>query len=243
VSLVNSRNKNHTMRLFAVPPTTHLAPPTTAAAATLSVVLLTHANELARGTNTGNLLWQQQQLQPPTAVVGCTRWTWQGRKDNAAIARALLGVPCPVLVWTEAPHASAAGNAAHGQENGTLPTYVILDGTWQEAKKMFRQGPDALRTIPRIALKASFPSSYRLRQNFGYVGRFGTTSSGDDDEDDSSNSSGCNLLCTAEVVAALLELHGDESGSLDIRKRLDTFQSTFYSGKAHNRNPHDTQIT
>ena len=228
------------MRLFSVPPTTQLAPPTTAAAATLSMVLLTHANELARGTNTGNLLWQQQQQQPLTTRVGCTRWTWQGRKDNAAISRALLGVPCPVLVWTEAPHASAAGNAAHGQEK---PTYVILDGTWQEAKKMFRQGPDALRTIPRIALQASFPSSYRLRQNFGYVGRFGTTSSGDD-EDDSINSSGSNLLCTAEVVAALLELHGDTVASLDIRKRLDTFQSTFYTGKAHdksNSSPHDTQ--
>lgn len=194
-------------------------------AATLSVVLLTHSNELFRVTNTGNLL-----LDPTSSFCKlCTRWTWQGRKDNEAISRALQSTPHPVLVWTDAPPATTDDASEH---QGASRTYIILDGTWQEAKKMFRQGPDTLRAIPRVALRASFPSSYRLRQNFGYVDRFGDGGNGGgngdgDDSRSSSNSNTHNLLCTAEVVAALLELHGDTSGSTEVRKRLDHFQTTF----------------
>ena len=134
------------------------------------IVLLTHANELLRPTNTGKLLLAKQQGNDKCEAPGSTEMlVWEGRGDNNKISEAVLRLSQPILVWTEAP--KTIRDSAQLSIDRTS-TYIILDGTWQEAKKMFRQGPDCLRSIPRISLEPSFQSTYKLRGNFGYVNRF-----------------------------------------------------------------------
>ena len=89
------------------------------------------------------------------------------------------------------------------------PTFVLMDGTWQEAQTMFRKIPPLAR-LPRLELQARNPSDYRLRSNFGWKERFG------DGNADS-------LLCSVEVVAELLEQAGHVDGGDELRQHLKDF--------------------
>jgi hypothetical protein len=67
--------------------------------------------------------------------------SWEGRGDNIKISEAIDNLSQPVLIWIEGPKIIKDDQYVANPD----PTYVILDGTWQEAKKMFRQGPECLR--------------------------------------------------------------------------------------------------
>ena len=43
-----------------------------------------------------------------------------------------------------------------------VPAFVLLDGTWSQARKMLHRSP-YLQGIPRIAIQPGAPSTYRLR--------------------------------------------------------------------------------
>src|SRR5262245_21258072 len=43
-----------------------------------------------------------------------------------------------------------------------VPAFVLLDGTWSQARKMLHRSP-YLQDIPRIAIQPQSPSTYRLR--------------------------------------------------------------------------------
>ncbi|MCL1097948.1 DTW domain-containing protein [Shewanella gelidii] len=147
----------------------------------MKIILLTHERELTRKTNTGQLALN---LFPEI----CTRLIWSRvEPDNALLA--LIAKGQAKLLFPSANSAgdvqyleSQRGMAAKEIVDGTLPDWIIiLDATWQEAKKMYRQS-DYLKNAPTIALKASKASQYTLRRNQLDNG-----------------------LCTAECVATLLE--------------------------------------
>ena len=186
----------------------------------LSIVLLTHVNELVRPTNTGRLL-----LSSLTITDNVQLWQWSGSNDNERISQAIESSKQPLLIWTEAPIIDSSTNTRISHDN----TYIILDGTWQEAQKIFRRGPDILRKIPRISLKSSFSSRYRLRSNFGFIQRFGNKTTNHTNRPGEVTTEN-NLLCTAEVCAALLLLHGDEMGAQTVLNNLETFQNTYTGG-------------
>ncbi len=128
------------------------------------IVLLQHVNEVRRATATGQVL-AHESLRPHLQL---ERWVWRGRADNAIIHDLLASrTDTCVLVWAEAPRAQAAsgepspstscgGSKAAPGETAAYSldkraTYIILDGTWQEARNMFRKCP-SLHSLPRVAL-------------------------------------------------------------------------------------------
>jgi len=138
------------------------------------IVLLQHANEVPRPTSTGAVL-EHESLRPH---LNLERWVWRGRSDNAIItdllASHLKKKNACVLVWAEAP-----GTAAGGSETAITAmntTYIILDGTWQEARAIFRKCP-CLHSLPRVALPAA-STAFVLRGNFGWRHKFGRGSVG-----------------------------------------------------------------
>ena len=191
------------------------------------IVLLTHINEQLRPTNTGQLLLTKPSVtaesdHPGSSVVV----TWEGRGDNAKIAEVVKNLEQPILIWTDAP------KRVRESETSVLsagPTYIILDGTWQEAKKILRYGPESLRSIPRMRLEPTFKSTYKLRGNFGYVNRFTPTLSTGDDATSLDEQSESGLLCTAEVCASLLIKHGHAESADLLLQRLEDFQMSFQS--------------
>ena len=87
------------------------------------------------------------------------------------------------------------------------PLFVLLDGTWSEARKMFRKSP-YLDALPVLSLHPDAVSKYRLRR-----------SSRDDH------------FCTSEVAALCLALAGETRAAQTLAAYLDVFTEHYLSVK------------
>lgn len=133
--------------------------------APLRILLLTHEHELTKPTNTGRVVLE-------ALGDAATRIVWRRTTPEPELLRTIEagGV---VLVWPLATRAVAAPvREPH--------TYVVIDGTWQQARKIYNRSP-YLHGLPTVALQPTEPSVYTLRRNQIGGG-----------------------LCTAEAVACLL---------------------------------------
>lgn len=95
--------------------------------------------------------------------------------------------------------------------SGKPALFIMLDGTWTEARKMFRKSP-YLDALPVISVDLTTTSAYRLRAAHG-EGQY----------------------CTAEVAAALLELAGDTQASEGLQKHFIHFRECYLAGKPHHQ--------
>ncbi|WP_299692050.1 DTW domain-containing protein [uncultured Vibrio sp.] len=174
----------------------HLIP---SAQSQTELVLLTHENELSRDTNTGKLL--QQSLHQ------CQPMVWH-RKTPPAELIALLEDETrqPFLLFPSAQsiecQQAVMTIAKHRQ-----PLFIILDGTWQEAKKMLNKS-SWLQSVPQVHLNISSESSYTLRRN-----------------QDSGH------LCTCEVGIALLETLGESEDAQQINDYFQHYLKVFHADK------------
>jgi DTW domain-containing protein YfiP len=210
--------KNNELRLMVVVQSS-AASSSPATRQRLSIILLQHSKEVNRPTNTARpVLVNDERVAEHLDVVA--RWEWSGRADNQRIDEELRKLDSPVLLWSDGGGVAAARDDgdSHGSEEGeeaACKTFVILDGTWQEARRIFRYGPETLRGIPRLALKSEVPSSYVLRGDYGWRRRFSEAAESN------------NLCCTAEVGAMLLERAGDAEGGKVVREALEAFQREY----------------
>jgi DTW domain-containing protein YfiP len=206
---------------------------------TTQIVLLQHSLEFAKKTATGWLL--NDKLYYKHAATTTTpgksmqlsrhlkiqRWVWNGRNDTSRVEdqiQSLLGSSSSrsrvYLLWTGGSDiALEHDKTASDDESETPATFIILDGTWQQAKTLFRKIP-ALWQLPSVSLSDVPPSTFILRGDYsGWKERFSAAAA--------SNRDGPALLCTAEVAAAILDRQGDEIGANIIRRRLAEFQTAF----------------
>lgn len=84
---------------------------------------------------------------------------------------------------------------------GKPPLFIMLDGTWPEARKMFRKSP-WLDALPMISVDLSRISAYHLREAHA-EGQY----------------------CTAEVAIALLDLAGDKSAATALGGHFSLFKT------------------
>lgn len=90
---------------------------------------------------------------------------------------------------------------------GKRPLFVLLDGTWAEARKMFRKSP-YLDGLPVLSLLPGQASAYRLRRS-------------NRDEH----------LCTSEVAALCLALAGETHAAQTLTAYLDVFTHHYLHAK------------
>lgn len=95
--------------------------------------------------------------------------------------------------------------------NAKPPLFIMLDGTWTEARKMFRKSP-YLDALPIISVDLSKTSAYRLREAHG-DGQY----------------------CTAEVAIALLELAHDDQAAQGLTNHFTLFRERYLAGKPHHQ--------
>lgn len=93
------------------------------------------------------------------------------------------------------------------------PLYVLLDGTWTEARKMFRKSP-YLDKFPVISVQPETLSAYRLRV-----------------------AAHDNHLCTAEVATCLLQQQGDLVASETLQQWFMIFRERYLKMKPHHNKP------
>lgn len=135
--------------------------------------LLLSEKEWQRETNTGHLI---KALLPQTRL-----FTWQRNKPDPELI-ALLQNPDfdPYLIFpADRPELSHRSVSTVSKGN-KRPLFLILDGTWKEARKIVRKSP-YLDPLPLLSLAPQNLSRYSLRRN-----------------PDASH------LCTAEIAIELL---------------------------------------
>ena len=93
----------------------------------------------------------------------------------------------------------------------TRPLYILLDGTWREASKMFRKSP-YLNQFPVISVQPETLSTYRLRV-----------------------AAHDNQLCTAEVACCLLQQQGDTTSSVLLHQWFSLVRERYLKIKPHHK--------
>lgn len=149
----------------------------------MSIILLTHQRELDRKTNTGVLA-----LETCAGIV--RRVVWARREPDPALVD-LLQRDQAVLVYP--------GGDGPAAQLGDYEHVILLDATWQEARKMYNQSP-YLRSAPKAELSVDKASSYRLRRNQPAGG-----------------------LCTAECVIHILRDKGLYQEAAELETRFSAF--------------------
>jgi hypothetical protein len=87
------------------------------------------------------------------------------------------------------------------------PLFILLDGTWSEARKIFRKSP-YLNALPVLSLQPEQLSRYRLRR-----------------------STHDHHFCTSEVAALCLALAGDRHAAQTLEAYLDVFSNRYLQAR------------
>ena len=90
---------------------------------------------------------------------------------------------------------------------GKRPLFIVLDGTWTEARKMFRKSA-YLADLPVLSLQPEAISRYRLRR-----------------------STREEHLCTAEVTALCLQLADDSAAAQALEQWFARFSRHYLAGR------------
>ena len=123
--------------------------------------------------------------------------------------RVVTALPPPALALSAAATRTGGCGGASGAAapSAKRPLFVLLDATWQEARKMFRKSP-YLDHLPVLSLAPEQVSRYVLRRS----------QRGDH-------------FCTAEVAAMCLELAGEPHAAHTLDAWLDVFTHHYLQSK------------
>ncbi|VEJ56340.1 tRNA-uridine aminocarboxypropyltransferase [Pragia fontium] len=95
------------------------------------------------------------------------------------------------------------------KQNNKRPLFIILDGTWTEARKMFRKSA-YLDNLPVLSIASDEESDYGLRE-----------------------ASNKEQLCTVEVAVKILQQVGESNVSQSLLHYFSDFKQRYLAGKAN----------
>jgi DTW domain-containing protein YfiP len=172
------------------------------------LVLLTHATEFDRPTNTGRLVLETGAILADDPV----RWQvraplWQRKSPDATLLASLKlakdNLLQPYVLLFPAPDACTIQVDVPYVPSPDIPYFpvgfILLDATWQQAQKMYNQSP-YLQALPKWQLQSAQASKYVLRRNQKLQG-----------------------WCTAELVQLLWQYSGAERAALALTQRFSDF--------------------
>ncbi len=172
--------------------------------------LLTHHDEIYKPTNTGRLIVD--------AIQDSRVFEWSRTEPPTAFLE-VLNDPCyaPCIVFPE----------GEGYENrmikadqlvDKIPAFIILDGTWRQARRMFRLSR-YLDHLPVIQPMSFSTSQYDLRQ-----------------------SAEPHHLCTAEVGVSMLKDIGQALGAEALDAYFQLFNAEYISSRRSLNTTHISDI-
>ena len=167
--------------------------------------LIMYQNEYYKPSNTGRVI--------ADVIPDNHAFKWH-RINPEPTLLALLVNPkyAPILVF---PHEYAKAHQCVDSpkdlkdvQQGKTPLFVILDGTWREAKKMFKS--PSLAHLPVLGIKPKQGSTYKLRE-----------------------AAHEHQLCTAEVAIEVLTLAKDHKAADALASYFQAFKTAYIIGKPH----------
>lgn len=177
------------------------------------LVLLTHATEFDRPSNTGRLVLESataiatEQQQTDSSQWQVRAVLWQRTQPDPALlhhlnASAAQQSQSYVLLYPTADAIVVDMDQADciTALDGAVPAgFILLDATWQQAQKMYNQSP-YLHHLAKWQIKSAQPSVYQLRRNQKQQG-----------------------WCTAELVQLLWNFSGARHGAGLLSQRFAEF--------------------
>lgn len=118
--------------------------------------VLSSEREIYRPSNTARLL---KSVNPASTEI----FLWERTKKPVELIKNIIMEKYStfVLFPTENPELDKREKEFEITEK--IPAFIILDGTWKEARKIFRKS-DFLKGLPKITIKPSCASKYDLRR-------------------------------------------------------------------------------
>ena len=150
----------------------------------MNIVLLTHCRELNKKSNTGSLVAR-------VLADACRLIVWGRVSPDLQLLDSIEHESVALLYPSD--EAELLSEAMH------FDSCIIIDGTWQEAQKIYNKSP-YLQTLPRLKIAAAKKSIYSLRRNQKESG-----------------------LCTAECAAEVLKVSGHLQQANEIEQQLIGF--------------------
>lgn len=182
-----------------------LCPYQVTATARAEVWLIMHPHEAYKPTNTGRLI---KDVLPSTRIF---QWS-RTEPDDELLALLASNRYRPFLIFPDdQPDYADRIVRQPAVEGEQIPVFIILDGTWRQARRMFRQSA-YLASLPILPLHTDRLTRYKLR----------TPASE-------------SHLCTAEVAAELLKMAGDVDASQLLDDYFDTFNDCYAASRVHHR--------
>lgn len=160
--------------------------------------------EPMKPSNTGRLI---ADILPETQAFG-----WSRTEPDAALLAAVQTADYEPMVVFPGAYADADRQVlTTPPTDGKPPLFIMLDGTWTEARKMFRKSP-YLDALPIISVDLSRISAYHLREAHA-DGQY----------------------CTAEVAITLLDLAGDAPAAAALGEHFTRFRTRYLAGKTQHK--------
>nr|WP_010132331.1 DTW domain-containing protein [Microbulbifer agarilyticus] len=157
----------------------------------MEIILLTHQRELDKPTNTGKLALVGE----AAAVV--RRVIWKRTEPDVQLLQLLQRADTGLVYPNSEVHEE--NTFAESLSVEECQTFVLLDATWQEARKMFNRSA-YLKSVPRVELLPNHPSRFNLRRNQRDGG-----------------------LCTAECMIEILRAKGRTAAAAELDTRFTEF--------------------
>lgn len=161
----------------------------------MQLYLLTHEREFNRRSNSGRLV-------QAFLADKCRTIAWRRTEPDNELLAAIKSGRVALLAPKDKKLAPADSNEIPADNVKTVfdfDGFILLDGTWQEATKMFNKSP-YLQTLPRYSLSSAETSEFILRANQVEGG-----------------------LSTAECAIALLRESGQELQALELHTQFKQF--------------------
>ncbi len=172
------------------------------ATARSAFLFLMYTGECFKPTNTGRLI----------ADVAAENFAfiWDRTMPDPALL-ALLENPryLPIIIFPTQYAAAERCLIEVPTQQDKIPLFIMLDGTWREAKKMFVKSP-YLDKFPVLGIQPTTASSYQLRE-----------------------AAHLHQLCTAEVAVEVLKMADDLQAATDLAQYFSTFRRQYIIGKPH----------
>ena len=159
--------------------------------------------EPMKPSNTGRLI---ADILPDTAA-----FQWSRTEPPQALLDLVANPDYQPMVVFPAAYAGSERQVIAVPPSDKPPLFIMLDGTWTEARKMFRKSP-YLDGLPVISVDLSRVSAYRLREA-QVEGQY----------------------CTAEVAIALLDLAADQHAAQALGDHFTYFRTRYLAGKTQHK--------
>lgn len=160
--------------------------------------------EPMKPSNTGRLI---ADILPETQAFG-----WSRTEPDPLLLAAVRNPDYqPVVVFPAAYADPGREVLTAPPAEGKPPLFIMLDGTWTEARKMFRKSP-YLDALPVMSVDLTRVSAYQLREAHA-DGQY----------------------CTAEVAIALLDGAGDTAAAQGLSDHFALFRERYLAGKPHHQ--------